>query len=423
MRLVETHIFTKDSEYYKELDRLAFLSKNLYNAGLYIIRQSFTKKTKTGKRSKKAKYLNYQTVYNIMTKEHNPDFYALPFNVAQQVLRKLDANWQGYFAAIKEFKKHPEKFNGVCPRIPNYLDILKGRNILTYTVKAIKGARSKEPIKDGIIRLTGNSISVPTKQQAINQVRIVPIRYGYKLEVVYTVEEPKQSKSKKVAAIDLGIDNLATLTFSALNNPPQIINGKPLKSINQYYNKERANIKSELEIKNKRKDSRKLQQLDFKRNNKVLDYLHKSSRYIINQLVSYGIGTLVIGYNPNWKQECDMGKKNNQKFVSIPHMKFVEQLEYKAKLAGIKVIRQQESYTSKCSLLDLESIEHHETYAGKRIHRGLFKSAKGYKINADVQGSYNIMRKAFPNLRLFNKKGIEAIVVLPVKRINPLTKI
>jgi putative transposase len=422
MQLVESHIFTKDSEFYKELDHLAFLSKNLYNAGLYIIRQSFLKKTKTGKRSKKAKYLNYQTVYNIMTKKHNPDFYALPSHVAQQVLRQLDDNWQRYFAAIKEFKKYPEKFNGIRPNIPNYLDKAKGRNILTYTVNAIRGARYKSGLQ-GFIRLTGNSISAPTQQTKVNQVRIVPIRYGYKLEVVYTVDEPKQSKSKKVAAIDLGIDNLATLTFSQLKNHPIIINGKPLKSINQYYNKQKASISSELEIKNKRKDSRKLEQLDFKRNNKVNDYLHKSSRYIINQLVSLDIGTLVIGYNPGWKQEIDIGKENNQKFVSIPHMKFIKQLEYKATLAGIKVIRQQESYTSKCSLLDLESIEHHDQYLGKRKHRGLFISSKGYKINADVQGSYNIMRKAFPNLRVFNKKGIEAIVVLPVMKVCPLTKI
>lgn len=411
MQLVESHIFTKDNSNYAELDRLSFLSKNLYNAALYRVRQSFIKDKK---------YLNYYAMYKIMAEEHNPDFYAIPsFNVAQQVLRQLDTNWKCFFGSIKEFKKCPDKFNSVSPRIPNYLDKIKGRNILIYTQLSIW----KQSLREGIIKLTGNSIIVPTKQTNVNQVRIVPIRYGYKLEVVYTVDEPKLSKSKKVAAIDLGINNLATLTFSTIKLPPLIINGKPLKSINQYYNKKRSSIKSELEIKNKRKDSKKLQQLDFKRNNKIRNYLHNSSRFIINQLVSFDIGTLVIGYNPGWKQEIEIGKIGNQKFCSIPYLVFVKQLEYKAALAGIKTIRQEEAYTSKCSLIDKEPIEKQETYQGKRIHRGLFKSANGYFLNADINGSYNIMRKAFPNLRLFDKKGIEAIVVLPVKRINPLTKI
>jgi putative transposase len=154
----------------------------------------------------------------------------------------------------------------------------------------------------------------------------------------------------------------------------------------------------------------------MKRNNKIEDYMHKSSRLLVDLLLEYNIGTLVIGKNDGWKQEINVGKVNNQNFTSIPHSKFIKMLEYKCKLAGIDVIFQEESYTSKCSLLDLEPVEHREKYLGERKIRGLFISKNGIKINADVNGSGNIMRKAIPNC--FDANGIEDFAVSPI-RITP----
>ena len=169
---------------------------------------------------------------------------------------------------------------------------------------------------------------------------------------------------------------------------PFIINGKPIKSVNQFYNKINAKLQS------KGKCTRKRATLSNWRNNKIKDYLHKSSRYIVNQLVSKNINILVIGYNKGWKQDTNIGKVNNQKFVQIPHLMFVEMLEYKCKLLGITTIRQEESYTSKCSFMDKEPIKKHSQYMGKRVNRGLFKTSENKFINADLNGSLNILRKA-----------------------------
>lgn len=172
---------------------------------------------------------------------------------------------------------------------------------------------------------------------------------------------------------------------------PFSINGRPLKSINQYYNKEKARLQAHL--KGNKKTSKRIYSITNKRNNKVKDYLHKSSRKIVNFLVSNNISTLIIGYNEEWKQNINLGRANNQAFVNIPFYTFIKQLEYKCKLEGISVILTEESYTSKCSFLDGESIEKHNNYLGKRIKRGLFRSAEGKLINADLNGSLNILRK------------------------------
>ena len=172
---------------------------------------------------------------------------------------------------------------------------------------------------------------------------------------------------------------------------PFSINGKPLKSINQYYDKEKARLQAHLKCN--KKTSKRINSITNIRNNKVKDYLHKSSREIVNFLVSNNISTLIIGYNEEWKQNINLGRTNNQSFVNIPFYTFINQLDYKCKLEGINVILTEESYTSKCSFLDNESIEKHESYLGKRIKRGLFKSAEGKLINADLNGSLNILKK------------------------------
>ena len=184
-----------------------------------------------------------------------------------------------------------------------------------------------------------------------------------------------------------------------------------MKSINQYYNKRLAYYKSKLETVNKKKTSHRVKRLTNKRNNKVNYYLHKASKYIVSDIQSKGITTLVIGKNTEWKNECSIGKANNQNFIQIPHSRFIDMLSYKCEKVGIKVKLQEESYTSKCSFLDGEEICKHEVYMGRRIKRGLFVSKDGRKINADVNGSYNIMRKAIPNAFA---NGIEGVGVHPL---------
>lgn len=371
MYLTERHIVKTNTE----LDDLCFKAKNLYNKALYLIRQHYFE-TKC--------YLDYFKVNRIMVDSKDVDYYALPTRVSNEILRLLDRNFKSFFSLIKK-KKKSEYDKSI--RIPKYLD-KQGRTIATFN----KGAVSKKYLKKGLIKLSSLSIEIPTKvtESNIVEVRVLPRNNHHIVEVVYEVEQ-KESKidNKRYVSVDLGLNNLATIGSNVVK--PFIINGRPLKSINQYWNKERARLQSLLE--GDKKTSKRIERITNKRNNKVKDYLHKSSRLLVNFLVSNDISTLVVGYNEEWKQNINIGKKNNQSFVNIPFYTFIKQLEYKCKLEGINFILTEESYTSKCSFLDNESIEKHETYLGKRVKRGLFKSAKNKIINADLNGSLNILKK------------------------------
>lgn len=408
MQLTEKHIIKSTDERFTEIDELAFQSKNLYNAANYIIRQNYI--FGWG-------YLNYNKTYQLM-KSHQA-YKALPAKVSQQVLRLLDKNWKSYFEANATYKLEPEKFKG-CPKIPKYKDQLKGRNILVYTLQAI----SKPLLKKGIIKLSGSEILIRTQvsPEKICQVRIVPKCDCYAIEVIYNEpESTPHNLAGAVASIDLGLNNLVALTSNQPGFIPLLINGRPLKSINQFYNKRKAQLQSQL--KGTRQTSSRIQRLTRCRNQKVDNYLHHTSRYIINLLRERQVGTLVIGKNAQWKNEMNLGKPTNQNFINIPHNRLIEMLEYKAELVGIKVRVQEESYTSKSSFLSLDPIPVYGelnagdiVFSGQRIKRGLYKAKDGQLINADVNGSYNIMRKAIPNA-LCN--GIESCVVQP-RRVNPL---
>jgi len=210
---------------------------------------------------------------------------------------------------------------------------------------------------------------------------------------------------------------LAAVTSNQKGFKPFLINGRPVKAVNNYYNKKKADLQSQL--KGNKKTSKRIQRLSTKRGFKIDDYLHKSSRFIINQLVENNISTLVIGKNENWKQGISIGKANNQNFTSVPHARFIEMLTYKAERVGIKVIITEESYTSVASFLDGDFIPVHGSpealavkFSGRRVKRGLYKSKIGIKFNADINGSYNIIRKVVPDA--FGN-GIEGVVVHPVK--------
>ena len=398
MQLVEKHIITKYHPMFTACDSACYLSKNLYNAALYEIRQVFFKD---------GTYLNYNSIEKLM--QQRPDYKALPAKVSQQTLRVLDKNFVSFFNASKTYQTHPEKFLG-RPKLTTYKDKDKGRNITIYTIQAI----SSKELKKGIVKLSGTDIELPTKVniEDICQVRIIPNSIYYTIEVVYEMPHVALLEDNgRMASIDIGLNNLATLTSNTDINP-LIINGQPLKSINQYYNKKKAKLQSYVGDKGK---SKRVEKLTHKRNNKVKNYLHNASRFIVNQLVSNDITTLVIGKNDQWKQDINIGKRNNQNFVNIPHATLIKQLAYKCQLVGITVKLQEESYTSKCSFLDNEPIKKHPIYQGKRIKRGLFRAANGTLINADQNGSLNILRKAFPNAFA---DGIQGVVVRPV-RVNP----
>lgn len=401
IQLVERHVINKTHDDFDEIDNLCFLSKNLYNTANFIIRQDFINNKG---------YISCFELQKLLQNQRNIDYYALPTGVSQQVLKVLHENWKSFFAAIKEYKKHSSKFLGM-PKLPKYKDKISGRNLLIFTAPRL-GKRFYE--KTGKLKLQKTNLVVNSKvpKEVINQVRIVPQNNCYVIEVVYTKEiPPMPDVCERIASIDTGLNNLATLT-SNCEIKPTVYCGKAVKSINQFYNKKTSELKSQL--KGKAQTSKRIKATTHKRNQKVSDFLHKTSRNIVNQLVSFNIDTLVIGKNDNWKQDIKIGRVNNQKFVMIPHARFIHMLEYKCKIDGIKVILQEESYTSKTSFLDNEEIEKHEEYKGKRVKRGLFKSASGININADVNGSFNIMRKAFPN-SISVDHGIEAFVVSPLR--------
>jgi putative transposase len=397
--LVEKHNISIKHKYYKELDNLAFLSKNLYNMALYNIRQQyFNFKT----------YLTYNDNYELIKSQKN-DYESLPRMVSQQVLRQLNTEFSTYFKALKSYNKNPEKFKG-RPQMPKYKDKKKGRNILTY----IKATISRTDYKKGILHLSQTNIKISTKisYDDLICVRVVKKINSYVIEICYNVNEPELKADNGIyAGGDLGINNLITVVINN-NTSPIIINGRPLKSINQYYNKELARLKSEAKIKNNKDTTKNIKKLTGKRNNKINDYMHKASKILVNHLVSMNICKLGIGKNKAWKQDVNIGSKNNQNFVSIPYNIFISMLTYKLKLKGIDVILNEESYTSKCSFLDNESIGKHEKYCGSRIKRGLFKTKNGILINADVNAAFNILKKAMPKAFA---KGIEGLVIIPVK--------
>ena len=377
MKLVEQHIIKSNNPVYKELDNLCFLSKNLYNQALYRIRQQFFE-DKTFK--------NYYVLNKELHDENQIDYRSLPANASQETLKLVNQNYKSFFQSLNK------QLKGI--KIPNYLDKTKGRQIVVYNHMTLPS----NLLEKGIIKLPKSNLQFRTKQKNIRQVRIVPKNNYIVLEVIYEASIKELLKdNKRYMSIDLGINNLASCSSNVSKS--FIINGKPVKSINQFYNKKKADLQSELKLKNKKKTSKQLQNLTLKRNNKIKDYFHKASRYIVNQLVNQSINTLIIGKNDGWKQETNIGNVNNQNFTQIPHQIFINQLKYKCQLEGINVIEQEESYTSKVSFFDNDFIPIYQVNddlfksSGKRIKRGLYKTSSGLVLNADINGSLNIMRK------------------------------
>ena len=400
MQLVERHIISRKDPRWKLIDAAAWFSKNIYNAANYLVRQFYL----SG-----AAYLNYNAIEKRFKQRDLLPDQQLPMKVVQQVLKQVDHDWQAYFAAKAAWETAPEQFLGK-PRIPKYKDKTRGRNLLVYTQQAL----SRKALAQGWIEPSGLPIRIKTGQRDIQQVRIVPLSQHYVVEVIYRAEiQAADVDPNFVLSIDLGLDNLAALASNQPGFIPLLVNGKSLKAVNQWYNKELARLQSALPAHHY--SSKRIQALSQKRNARVQALLHLSSKRIIEFMCLMGIGTLVIGKNKAWKQAIGLGKRSNQNFVQIPHARFIEMLTYKAVLSGIVVLVNEETYTSKCSFLDLEPVGKHEVYVGKRIKRGLFRASDGRLIHADVNAAYNILRKVIPNAF---SNGIGGAVVHPV-RLHP----
>ena len=386
---VEKHVINKNHPHYDMLCKFTHQSKNLYNRANYLVRKEFVES---------GKWLRYQQLDKLLKRDHDyPDYTNMPSaQSAQQTLRLLDANWKSFFKSIKDWSKNKDKYPG-RPKLPKYKP-KDGQMVLFVTNQRVKQVGNLLTFPKSFRGFTIKPRCITLDNfEKLNQVRIIPCNQLFCVEIVYSIainDAPSQDNGR-IMSIDLGLDNLATIvTNTGLN--PIIVNGKGLKSTNQYYNKEKAHYQSIAKQVNGKNYTNRLHRLTRKRNFKIEDALHKISRFIVDTAVVNNINTIVIGNNQGWKQSISLSRKTNQSFVTIPHQKLIENICYKAKLHGIRVIITEESYTSGTSFLDGESPTKDVYDKRRRIYRGLFRSNQGVCINADVNAGYQIMKKSIP---------------------------
>lgn len=408
MRLIYK-FYTRHTE---QLDTLFKVSNNLWNQALYMFRQRL---------DNDGIWLWYNDMDKIMKQTLNLNgecnYRLLKAQCSQQILRTLDKSIKAYCKSIKDWKKHPEKYKAM-PRMPQYRK-RGGMFNLFYT-------KQSATIKDGQMRLTKDLlVTIPQWEwygkdvSMFNQIRLIPEREKVKVEIVYEKELVVSDVDKsKYASIDLGIDNLATMVTS---DGCIIWSGKHLKSYNRYFNKRLSKLQSIKDLQGIKQSTKRIMALYAKRDKYFEDVFHKVSRQIVDVLVEKKIGTLAVGYNVGWKQNADMGKRNNQKFVQLPFARLTSYLGYKCKLAGIDFIEHEESYTSKCDALALEEVCKHDTYLGKRVKRGLFRSSVGKIINADQNGALNILRKVVGDSEFVRIIG-SGHSLCPVRHCNPFNR-
>lgn len=372
MRLAERHI-VKDNRF----EDICLKSGLLYNYVLYNVRQGVF----SG---------NYLKEYEFSTKlcrENQFDFRSLPTSVSQQVVSQVFKNVKTWMKLKKDFKNNPFKYGNHRPHLPSYKQGKK-QNMVVFTNSACR-------IKYGYIHFVKNIIHpIKTKigDSKLCQVRITPQATCYVVEVIYEKKEQDLNLNKdNFLSIDLGLNNLCSC-ISNVGLIPFIVNGRIMKSFNQWYNKKKAKLMSYVEGNG---TSKRLRRLNNYRNFWIEDYIHKVSRYIVNYCINNNIGSIVIGLNKGWKQEINLGKKTNQKFVEIPFLRLIDKISYKCKLVGISFQIHEESYTSKVDHLAFKKLGKHNVYLGKRKKRGLFQSSIGKLLNADINGAIGIGRKVF----------------------------
>ena len=376
---------------FKNLKYLCHIAKNLKNQAIYNVRQHYFKNKK---------YLSYNENYKILKNSEN--YKKLNSNMAQQILKEVDGSFKSFFGLLKLAKNGKYNFKDI--KLPNYLD---KDGFTTLVIGFVR-------LKDGILIVPYSNSFKKTHQEVkiklplvlkgkkIKEIRIIPKQHSRYFEIQYTyeIEEVQRELNENNAlGIDLGINNLCTCVTNA--GASFIIDGRKLKSINQYYNKINAKLQS---IKDKQKIEHitlRQKRIARKRNNRINDYLSKAARIIVNYCLNNDIGKLVVGYNEDFQRNSNIGSINNQNFVNIPYGKLRDKLIYLCKLYGIEFKLQEESYTSKASFFDRDEIpiydkENSQKYifSGKRIKRGLYQTSTGKLINADCNGALNILRKS-----------------------------
>lgn len=381
------------SKQYQMLREMCHLSKNVYNESLYNIRQHYFSE---------GSYLRYEANYPLMKTSEN--YKRLGANVAQQTMRNADYSFKSFFGLLKLAKSG--KYESWRIRLPRYLP-KDGLFKLCLTQAQIKDGKFRVPVSPELRKEYPEKvmIGIPEyiRDKKIHQIHIIPKHNGRFFEVVYMFDddEPVQVTldDSKFLGIDLGINNLATCATN--EGESFIIDGKKLKSINQWYNKELSrlsSIKDKQEIKG---FTNRQYLITRKRNNQVQNYLYCASKKIINYCIQNQIGNIVVGYNDGFQEDPNLGKVNNQNFVMIPLGGLKSRLEYLCKQYGLRFIQQEESYTSKASFFDNDEMPKWNPqnpkqgiFSGKRIYRGLYQTSTGYKFNADVNGALNILRKS-----------------------------
>lgn len=379
-------------EEYLILKELCHAAKNLTNEAIYNVRQYYFTE---------GKYLNYEKNYAILKNSEN--YKILNSNMSQQILKEVDGSFKSFFALLKLAKQG--KYNFKDCKLPGYLS---KDGFTTLVIGFVRLSENKLIIPfSQSYRKTHNPIEITIPpiltDRKIKEIRIIPKNHARFFEIQYTqVAETIQRNlnTKNALALDLGINNLV----SGVTNEGKtfIIDGKKLKSINQWYNKENARLQS---IKDKqhfgKAKTNQQKIITRKRNNRVNDYISKTAKTIINYCIENNIGNLVVGYNVTFQQNCDLGNITNQNFVNIPYGVLRSKLEYLCELNDINYIEQEESYTSKASFFDKDDIPAYNsdnpksyTFSGKRVKRGLYRSSKGYEYNADINGALNILRKS-----------------------------
>ena len=384
---------------YSILEDMCHASKNVYNASLYNIRQHYFQQEE---------YLRYEANYHLMVGTEVYDYLG---NVSQQTMKAADNAFKAFFALLKKVKQGSYPKDAV--RIPHYLP----KDGL-YKIEFNSPRDQKKNIDKGFYQIpmslflktkypkTKIKIPVPNyiRNKHIRQIHIIPKLNGKYFETVFLfddeISDAESLDETKALGIDLGVSNFATCATS--EGDSFIIDGRRIKSINQWYNKENARLSSIKDHQgiSKRATNRQAR-LSAKRERRIQDFIYKASKHIVEYCIDHDIGNIVVGYNDGFQDRPNLGKVNNQQFVMLPYGKFKSRLEYLCKLAGINYSKQEESYTSKASFFDLDEIPvwnpdkpHQGCFTGKRTYRGLYKRSNGQKLNADVNGALNIIRKS-----------------------------
>lgn len=398
MRQVERHWIKENHELYSICDELTFKAKNLYNAGLYQIRQSFFERERSENKENHP-ILSWITLVSNFRKEKQEDMLVLSSKVSTNILKSLGSIMNSHYQLLKRFYDKSNTSVTYKPQLPRYLHKVNGRYVVEFTNQTISKKRGGNG--EIIICPKDLNLMIPTKVDKPKCVRIVPRLGAFIIEVIYEVKESPMKHTNNFAAIDLGVDNLASIIFSNGINP-LLVNGQKIKSINQGYNRLIAKAQSKLPVN--QRTSKHIHRLWRKREMKLQSELHRITSFLSQYFDEMCIEKVFIGKNIGWKNNVSMGRKTNQKFVQIPFTTFISQLRYKCLIRGIEVIEQEESYTSKASFVDGDEIpiygriDYKPQFSGKRIHRGLYETKYGFKLNADINGSYNILVKGLQSI-------------------------